>query len=86
MPNGRPGDHPYTDIVHHGEAVYSGAVDDLVRKVAELSDERGRRELASLLLQEYNDYMSPDVLKLQRFLERRLERLRAEASDRGWDV
>jgi hypothetical protein len=38
MPNGRPGDYPYTDIVHHGEAVYSGAVDDLVRKVAELND------------------------------------------------
>jgi hypothetical protein len=37
MPNGRPGDHPYTDIVHHGEGVYSDAVDDLVQKVAELS-------------------------------------------------
>jgi hypothetical protein len=44
MPNGRPGDHPYTDIVHHSEGVYSGALDDLVRKVGELSDERGRRE------------------------------------------
>jgi hypothetical protein len=36
MPNGKPGDHPYTDIVIHGRDVY-------------LSDDKTQRKLADLL-------------------------------------
>ena len=33
MPNGKPGDSPYTDIVTHGRDIYSPAVDDLIREL-----------------------------------------------------
>ena len=36
MANGKPGDHPYTDIVVHGRRVYSELADDLVRRIADL--------------------------------------------------
>jgi hypothetical protein len=43
MPNGKPGDHPYTDIVIHGRDVY-------------LSDDKTQRKLADLLFSEYNEF------------------------------
>lgn len=42
MPNGKPGDHPLTDILVHRLAVYGDEADDLIRKIAELCS---RREL-----------------------------------------
>lgn len=36
MPNGKPGDHPLTDILVHGRRVYSEAADALVREIASL--------------------------------------------------
>jgi hypothetical protein len=36
MPNGRPGDHPLTDIVHHGRTLFGGEADGLVREIAAL--------------------------------------------------
>jgi hypothetical protein len=36
MPNGRPGDHPLTDIVTHHIATYSKRADDIVRDLAVL--------------------------------------------------
>ncbi|MFC4405402.1 hypothetical protein [Haloarchaeobius iranensis] len=36
MPNGKPGDSPYTDIVTHGRDVYSTEVDDLIRDLDSL--------------------------------------------------
>ncbi|MFD1644460.1 hypothetical protein [Haloarchaeobius litoreus] len=33
MPNGKPGDSPYTDIVTHGRDIYSPEVDDLIREL-----------------------------------------------------
>jgi hypothetical protein len=86
MPNGKPGDHPYTDIMVHGRRVYSKAVDRLVREVAELSDERGRRELGDMLLFEYNEFAKPDLAKLERILSERRDQLRREATERGWET
>jgi hypothetical protein len=34
MPNGRPGDHPYTDIVVHGGNIFGQEIDDLVRSMS----------------------------------------------------
>jgi hypothetical protein len=65
MPNGKPGDHPYTDIVTHGHDVYSPGAANLVREIAKLSDEKTRRELADLLYSEYNESDGPHVHKLQ---------------------
>jgi hypothetical protein len=86
MPNGKPGDHPYTDIMVHGRRVYSKAIDRLVREVAELSDERSRRELGDILLFEYNEFSKPDLAKLERVLSERLDQLRREATERGWET
>jgi hypothetical protein len=86
MPNGKPGDHPYTDIIVHGRQVYSQVVDDLVRQVADLSDERGRNELADLLLREYDEHAKPDVIALERLLVQRRDLLRDDARRRGWEL
>jgi hypothetical protein len=34
MPNGKPGDHPLTDILAHGAEVYGREADDLIRRIA----------------------------------------------------
>jgi hypothetical protein len=36
MPNGKPGDHPLTDVVVWGREVYGPDIDPLVREVAAL--------------------------------------------------
>ena len=62
MPNGKPGDHPFTDIVVHGFDVYSPDIDELVRQVAPLCDDKTRRELADRLFHQYNEYGDPDLI------------------------
>lgn len=52
MPNGKPGDHPYTDIIHHGSSEYGEPVDGLVKELSKLpgfSNVRG--EVLDLLWQ-----------------------------------
>ena len=36
MPNGKPGDHPITDIVNHKVPTYTPEIDELVRKLVKL--------------------------------------------------
>ena len=83
MANGKPGDHPLTDILCHGLQVYGSDMDDLVRQVAALSDDRGTRELGDLLLAHPRPG-SAGVLRPR--LERRRDELRADALERGWEV
>ena len=85
MPNGKPGDHPYTDILHRLRPVCSPKIDDLVREVATLSDDRGRRDLADLLMREYNEFTGPDLARLERTLLDLRDRLREDAARRGWE-
>lgn len=49
MPNGKPGDHPYTDIVVHGLDVFGEEIDSTVRRLDGSLDEGGRDRLAELL-------------------------------------
>jgi hypothetical protein len=86
MPNGKPGDHPYTDIMIHGREVYSPRADALVREIAALADERTRRELADCLLTQFNEYDKPDVQKLERLLTQMRDRLKREARERGFET
>ena len=86
MPNGKVGDHPYTDIVIHGRAVYSHVADALVREIASLSDDRTHRELQDRLMREFNEYHNPDVKKLERVLTEWRDRLKTEARGRGFEV
>ena len=85
MPNGKPGDHPFTDIVHHHRPVYSRAADDLVRELAKLADDKTRRELEDLLLSKYNEYGKPDVPELERVLTELRDKLLDEARARGFE-
>jgi hypothetical protein len=41
MANGRPGDHPYNDIVRHREDLLGGGMDDKIRRI----DAEGSPEL-----------------------------------------
>lgn len=45
MPNGRPADHPVTDIVLYGFERFSPRVDELIREIARLY---GRQALFAL--------------------------------------
>jgi hypothetical protein len=42
MPNGKPGDHPLTDIVVHGMTVFGDPVDGLIRDAHDAGALRGR--------------------------------------------
>ena len=83
MPNGKVGDHPLTDIVHHGRSVYSECADSLVREIVELG---GRDEISDLLIREFNVFGKPDVPKLERVLTEIRDRRLQDARDRGWEV
>jgi hypothetical protein len=85
MPNGKPGDHPYTDIMVHKRDVYSKRAAALVREIALLSDEKGRSQLADLLSREYDDFGKPDVPKLERVLTEMRDNLKAQAKSRGFE-
>jgi len=40
MPNGKPGDHPLTDIFVHKSEVYGREADELIGKIGELCSSR----------------------------------------------
>jgi len=83
MPNGKPGDHPLTDIIIHGLAVYSPKADALVREIVQLG---GRKEIEDMLLTRYNTFLNPDVAELERVLTEVRDRLSQAVKDRGGDV
>jgi predicted cupin superfamily sugar epimerase len=80
MPNGRPGDHPITDILIHGLRVYSRAADALIREIVQLG---GRDEISDMLLFQYNQYARPNTRELKRVLTGIRDRLRREAKEHG---
>jgi hypothetical protein len=80
MPNGKPGDHPITDILVHHRRVYSETADALVREIAALG---GENEIAEMLYAEYNEYSRPDVPKLERVLTEIRDRRLRDARERG---
>ena len=86
MPNGKIGDHPYTDIMIHDREIYSSQARALVREIASLGDDQIRRELANMLMRDFNEFANPDVSKLERVLISIRDRLLAEARERGYEV
>ena len=86
MVNGKPGDHPWTDITVHRRRVYSAVADDLVREIAEIATDAERRALADRLLSEYNAFFNPDVSRLERELTELRDRLQKRARERGWET
>ncbi len=49
MPNGKPGDHPYTDIVLHRTDVYGREIDELVREIDRTGPEVLKTQVSDLL-------------------------------------
>ena len=50
MPNGKPGDHPFTDILHLGHSEYGDPVDSFVQKLAAMPGFEGvRGRVANIL-------------------------------------
>jgi hypothetical protein len=83
MPNGKPGDHPLTDVIIHGLPVYSPKADALVREIVRLG---GRKEIEEMLLTRYNTFHNPDVAELERVLAEIRDRLYRVARESGWEV
>ena len=79
MPNGKPGDHPVTDICIHGIRQFSRKVDELIRQVVSLG--WGKR-IERLVWD--NDRMSgkkTDLKGMRAELERVLKDLQGEKPD-----
>ena len=80
MPNGKPGDHPLTDILIHSRRIYSERADSLVREIADLG---GSDQISELLFFEYSDFGNPNIPKLENVLAEMRDRLIQEAKERG---
>jgi len=52
MPNGRPGDHPLTDILNHGSSNYPEDIDALVKQLAQMPGFSSVRERVATILWE----------------------------------
>ena len=48
MPNGKPGDHPLTDIVVHNARLFGAEIDDKVRQIYSGASPELRSHLAAL--------------------------------------
>lgn len=81
MPNGKPGDHPLTDILVHKFSVYGSEADDLIRKIAELCS---RGELDEWWQHEIG--LSPEPHSVVHKARTRLDELLHRAKDRGWET
>ncbi len=81
MPNGKPGDHPLTDIFVHKARVYGQEADDLIRKIAELYS---RRELNEWWQREIG--WSADHDSVARKAKLRFDELLQRAKQSGWQT
>jgi hypothetical protein len=80
MPNGKPGDHPLTDILVYKLNVYGREADDLIRRIAELCS---RRELEEWWNREIG--WSPDHNSLISKARTRHNELLHRAKQGGWE-
>jgi hypothetical protein len=81
MANGKPGDHPLSDILVHKTKVYGEETDDLIRKIAELCS---RRELDEWWQREVG--WSPDPHSVGSKARIRLDELSQRAKESGWEI
>ncbi|MEQ1857606.1 MAG: hypothetical protein ABL963_14195 [Longimicrobiales bacterium] len=79
MANGGRGDHPISDILDHGLAVFSPTADELVRRIARLVPRYRMWDLIDW-------FAVPPIPELEGLLARRLAELEEEACQRGWDL
>jgi hypothetical protein len=76
MPNGKPGDHPLTDILVHKRRSFSRETDSLIAEIVRLG---GRKELES----KFNFFSPPPIPEFEKSLREMRERLLREAKEIG---
>jgi hypothetical protein len=76
--NGKPGDDPALDILHHRLEVYTPEIDRMVRELGKLMDFRRLQDLLFSLT-------GRPVAQIESLLSQKLEALRKEAQGRGWE-
>ncbi len=79
MPNGSPGDHPLTDLLHYKIDTFSPTADELIRQIAQL--------VPTYKLHEMFEWWSPPPIEeFEKQLRETLDKLRQEAKDSGWEI
>jgi hypothetical protein len=76
--NGKPGDHPITDIVIHNISVFGEPLDGQLRKLGELMSYQR-------LCDWFEQHWSTPAVQLQPLVAAKLEELRRDAQERGWE-
>ena len=76
--NGKPGDHPITDIVKHQIARYGEPLDSEIRQLGELMDYHR-------LCAWFEQHCSKSPRELQPIVAAKLEEMRQTARERGWE-
>lgn len=69
MPNGKPGDHPVSDILSHGLPTYSPEIDGLIREIDALEGPNGTAladpEIQAILFRAETDSALLESLRAQ---------------------
>jgi len=73
MPNGRPGDNPFTDILDHELDQYTERTEKLVKQIIELD---GKDEIRNLLWEYHWPKSDDEAKELERKLEKKLQSLK----------
>lgn len=79
MNMGGPGDHPITDILVYKLPVFSSKVDGLIQ---EISKYMPGYQLDKLI----NWFSPPSLEEMEKIFSKKLEELRKEAVNRGWET
>ena len=79
--NGKPGDHPLTDILVHKHQIYGQEADELIRKISALCS---RRELDEWWEREIG--WSKDADLVGRKAHSRYLELAKRAKESGWEI
>jgi len=76
--NGKPGDHPITDLMVHHIAVFGEPLDTQLRQLGELMSYKP-------LCEWFQQHWSLAPQELQPLVAAKLEELRRDARERGWE-
>ena len=93
MPNGKPGDHPPTDLLHWDSPAFGEPVDSLLREIVKLGGESvlDRSPWRERLLDLWprwgrDEAKDAKIAALAEPLTQLRDRLKTEAVERGWEV
>jgi hypothetical protein len=77
--NGKPGDHPITDIVRHRIARYGDPLDSQIRQLGELMSYHR-------LCDWFEQHWSRSPQQLEPIVAAKLEEMRRSAQEGGWET